>query len=154
MALVDVLDFFPKSNPKRKDLINILQETSAALLKYKDENTGLWYQVLDKGGKEGNFLEASASCMFVYAFAKGSNRGYLNKKYYQIAGDSYKGIIKNFISVNDSGLVNILHTCSGAGLGGDPYRDGSYDYYINTPQRTNDFKAIGPFILASIELNK
>lgn len=154
IALVDVLDFFPENNQKRKELINILQKTCEALLKYKDKNTGLWYQVLDKGDETGNYLEASGSCMFVYAFAKGANKGYLNQRYYKIAESSYKGIINNFIKVDDNGLVNILHTCMGAGLGGNPYRDGSFEYYINVPQRTNDFKAIGPFIMASIELNK
>ncbi len=154
MALVDVLDFFPKENQKRKELINILQKTCESLLKYRDKKSGVWYQVLNKGNKEGNYLEASCSCMFTYAFAKGANKGYLDKKYYKIAEDSYKGILKNFIQVNDEGLVNILHTCSGAGLGGNPYRSGSFEYYINEPQRINDFKAIGPFILASIELNR
>ena len=154
MALVDVLDYFPPNNPKRKELINILQKTCEALLKYRDKSSGLWYQVLNKGNKDGNFLEASCSCMFVYAFSKGANKGYLNKEFYKIAENSYQGILNNFIKVDNNGLVNILHTCSGAGLGGNPYRDGSYEYYISTPQRINDFKAIGPFILSSIELGK
>ena len=154
MALVDVLDYFPEDNPKRKELISILQNTCKVLLKYKDKSSGLWYQVLNKGKEKGNFLEASCSCMFVYAFAKGAVKGYLDKEYYKIAENSYKGILINFIKVDKNGLVNIQHTCSGAGLGGKPYRDGSYGYYISTPQRTNDFKAIGPFILASIQLNK
>ena len=154
MALVDVLDFIPNDNPEREKLINILRETCSALLKYRDEKTGVWYQVLDKGKKDGNYLEASGSCMFVYAFAKGANKGYLGKEYFSIAENSYKGIIKNFIKVDDNGLVNIMHTCMSAGLGGNPYRDGSFEYYVNVPQRTNDFKAVGPFILSSIELNK
>ena len=154
MALVDVLDFFPKNNPKIKELINILKETCNALINFRDEKTGLWYQVLDKRSKDGNYLEASGSCMFVYAFAKGAGKGYLDKKYYKIAEVSYKEIIKNFIKVGDNGEVNILHTCMGAGLGGNPYRDGSFEYYVNVPRRTNDFKAIGPFILASLQLNK
>jgi unsaturated rhamnogalacturonyl hydrolase len=154
MALVDVLDFLPKDHPERKELINILQKTCEDLLKFREKNTGVWYQVLDRGNKDGNYLEASGSCMFVYAFAKGANKGYLDKKFSKIAKNSYIGLINNFIKVDDKGLVNILHTCMGAGLGGNPYRDGSYEYYINVPQRTNDFKAVGPFILASIELNK
>ena len=154
MALVDVLDFFPNDNPKRKDLIEILQNSCNSLLKIRDKNTGLWYQIFDKGDENGNYLEASGSCMFVYAFAKGAKRGYLDKKFEEFAENSYKGIINNFIKVDNNGLVNILHTCEGAGLGGNPYRDGSFEYYINVPQRINDFKAIGPFILASIELNK
>ncbi|MGA9295570.1 MAG: glycoside hydrolase family 88 protein [Ignavibacteriaceae bacterium] len=154
MALVDVLDYFPKDNPQKKELINILQKSCKALLKYKDKNTGLWYQVLNKGNEKGNFLESSCSCMFVYAFAKGANNEYLDKEYYKIAENSYKGILNNFIKVDRNGLVNVLHACSGAGLGGNPYRDGSFEYYVSTPQRTNDFKAIGPFILASIQMEK
>ena len=154
MALVDVLDYFPEKNPYRNELIIILQNTCKSLLDFRDKNTGLWFQILDKGAKGGNYLEASGSCMFVYAFAKGAQKGYLNKKFYKIAENSYKGILDNFIKVDKDGLMNILHTCEGAGLGGKPYRDGSFEYYVNVPQRTNDYKSIGPFILASIELNK
>lgn len=41
-----------------------------------------------------------------------------------------------------------------AGLGGNPYRDGSFEYYINESIRDNDPKATGPFIMGCIELNK
>jgi unsaturated rhamnogalacturonyl hydrolase len=154
MAIVDVLDFLPMNHPRRHELISILRDVSAATLKFRDQKTHLWYQVLDQGAREGNYLEASASCMFTYAFAKGAHKGYLEKKYLAAAKESFQGIIKNFVSVDAKGFVDLLHTCQGAGLGGNPYRDGSYEYYIGERQRTNDMKGYGPFLLAAIELEK
>ena len=154
MALVDVLDFIPKNQPGREKLISILRNVSAAVLKYRDPKTKLWYQVTDQGNRKGNYLEASASCMFTYAFAKGANKGYLDKKYLQNARDSFRGIVENLVKVEKNGLVNLYHTCSSAGLGGHPYRDGSFEYYISEPQRTNDMKGVGPFILAALQLEK
>jgi unsaturated rhamnogalacturonyl hydrolase len=154
MAIVDVLDFFPIDHPKRDQLIKIFQTLSETLLKFKDVKTNLWYQVIDLPKRKGNYIEASASCMFTYAFAKGSNMGYLDPKFGSIAEKSFESIMK-FLTVEDKdGKINLLHTCQGAGLGGDPYRDGSYEYYINEPQRTNDFKGYGPLMLAANELVK
>jgi unsaturated rhamnogalacturonyl hydrolase len=153
-AIVDVLDYLPLDHPKRAELIEILQRESAALLKYREPHSGLWYQVLDQGNRAGNYLESSASCMFVYAFAKGANKGYLDISYGTVAQKSFKGILDSMLTVDEKGLIFLHHTCQGAGLGGIPYRDGSYEYYIHEKQRTNDFKAIGPFILAALELEK
>lgn len=154
MALVDVLDFFPKDHPRRMEIIVILRRLSEALVKYRDPKTGLWYQVVDQGDRNGNYLESSASCMLVYAFAKGANKGYLDRGFFKIAQASFKGVVENMVTIDDSGMVNLHHTCKGAGLGGNPYRDGSFEYYISEPQRTNDMKGIGPFLLAAIELEK
>lgn len=153
-ALVDVLDYFPLDHPKRNELVSILQRLAKELLVFRDEKSGLWFQVVDQGARSGNYLEASGSCMFVYALAKGAEKGYLDKSYYSIAKESFKGIIDSLVTVHDNGTVNLNHTCQGAGLGGNPYRDGSYEYYISESQRTNDFKAVGPFILAALELEK
>lgn len=154
MAIVDVLDFLPRNHPRRHELIAIFRDVSAAALKFQDQKTHLWYQVLDQGTREGNYREASASCMFTYAFAKGAHKGYLDKKYLAAAKESFQGIVKNLVSLDAKGFVDLLHTCQGAGLGGTPYRDGSYEYYIGERQRTNDMKGYGPFLLAAIELEK
>jgi unsaturated rhamnogalacturonyl hydrolase len=154
MALVDVLDYFPQDHPKRKEIIEILVRVVDSVEKYQDKNSGLWYQVLDKGDEKGNFLESSASCMFVYAIAKAVNKGYIPLKHMSVALKGYEGILKNFIEVTESGEVNILKACEVAGLGGQPYRDGTYNYYINEKVKTNDPKAEGPFIMASLELGK
>ncbi len=153
-ALVDVLDYLPQDHAKRKELISILQRLSDALLKFREPQSKLWFQIVDQGNRARNYLESSASCMFVYAFAKGANKGYLDKKYLTAAQESFKGILDSMVTVDEKGFVNLHHACQGAGLGGNPYRDGSYEYYIGENQRTNDFKAIGPFILASLELKQ
>jgi unsaturated rhamnogalacturonyl hydrolase len=152
MALVDVLDFFPADHPKRRDIIAILQRLAKAVTNFQDAKTGLWYQVMDKAGKEGNYLESSASCMFVYALTKAVKKGYIDSKFLDVAKKGYEGILKNFIEAEKDGSVQIDQACSVAGLGGEPYRDGSYEYYISESIRSNDPKAVGPFILASLEL--
>lgn len=154
MGLVDVLDFFPKDHPQRQELIAILTRTLEAVLKVQDPETKTWWQVMNLPGKEGNYLESTASCMFTYAMIKGVNDGYLDEKYRAIAQGSYDGILKTFIKVDDDGEIHLTNCCSVAGLGGDPYRDGSYEYYISEPVRDNDPKGIGPFVLASLEFEK
>jgi unsaturated rhamnogalacturonyl hydrolase len=151
MALVDVLDFLPDNHPRRMEIINILNRLAIVITEFQDEKTGVWYQVVDQGGKQGNYLESSASCMFVYALAKAVNENYIDPKFLNVVQKGYAGILKNFIEVDKKGLVHIHRACSVAGLGGDPYRDGSYEYYVNEPVRSNDPKAVGPFIMASLE---
>jgi unsaturated rhamnogalacturonyl hydrolase len=154
MALVDVLDILPKNHPRRKELLAILKDVSATLLKYQEPKTHLWYQVPDQGSKAGNYLEASASGMFAYAFARGANQGYLNEQYLRKADEIFRGMIANLVSIETGGYIDLLHTCQGAGLGGKPYRDGSYEYYVGEAQRRNDMKGYGPFLLAAIELER
>jgi len=152
MALVDVLDFLPADHPGRPEIIAILKRLADAVVKVQDPATGVWYQVLDKGGQPGNYLESSASCMFVYSLAKGVRMGYLDPVYLEAAKKGYSGILNQFIEVDSAGLVNINQACAVAGLGGKPYRDGSYDYYVSAKIARNDPKAVGPFILASLEI--
>ena len=153
-GLVDVLDYFPLNHPKRIELIGILQRLSEALVKYREPSSGLWYQVIDQGNRTGNYLEASASCMFIYSLAKGVHKGYLDNKYLELAQGSFTSVLDSMVTVDDKGIISLHHTCQGAGLGGNPYRDGSYEYYISEKQRTNDFKGLGPFILAALELKR
>jgi unsaturated rhamnogalacturonyl hydrolase len=154
MALVDVLEVFPSNHPKRGALISILRDLSDAVLSFRDEKTHLWYQVVDQGRRLGNYLEASASCMFAYSFAKGANKGYLGREFLGAAEQTFQGVVKQHVTIDANGFVDLHGTCRGAGLGGNPYRDGSFEYYIGEPQRTNDMKGIGPFMLAAIELEK
>ena len=108
--------------------------------------------MLDKGGKKGNYLEASASCMFVYALAKAVRQGYLPARYFKVAESGYQGITSHFIETQTDGQVNLKGTVSVAGLGGNPYRDGSYEYYLSEKVVTNDPKGVGAFLLASNEI--
>ncbi len=154
MAIVDILDYLPADHPDRDALINILQKTCDALMKVRDPDSGIWYQVLNQGGREGNYLEGSGSAMFTYVFARGAKRGYLERRYLEIADSSFNGIIKELITVDDKGLLTMHNIVGGCGLGGNPYRDGSYEYYINEKRVVNDTKGVAPFILAALELDR
>lgn len=156
MALVDILDFVPKEHPKRKELIQILQKVFAAVLKVQAKDSGVWWQVMDQPGRKGNYLESTCSTMFVYSFAKAYRNGYVDKTYLKSATKGFNGILKQFVKENQDGTITITKCCSVAGLGGkNPQdRDGSFDYYISEPIGDNDAKAVGPFIMAGIELQK
>lgn len=154
MALVDVLEQLPSDHPRRGDVIAVLQRAVTALLRVQDQATGLWYQVLDQGARAGNYLEASASCMITYGLAKALRSGYLERADRRVIDQAYSGILAHLVEVDGDGLVNLLQVCSVAGLGGDPYRDGSYAYYINEPVVTNDDKGVGAFILAMVEVER
>lgn len=151
MALVDVLDYLPKEHPRRGILLKILNEVAAGIKKWQDPATGLWYQVLDQGSREGNYFEATGSSMFAYSLLKAVRKGYISKSYKQVAVNGYEGIVKKLIQSNSDGTIRLTQCCSVAGLGGNPYRSGTYDYYIHEPVRDNDPKGVGPFIMASIE---
>jgi len=154
MALVDVLEVLPENHKNRADLIKILNNLSEALLKMQDKEAGLWYQVLDQGSREGNYLEASGSAMFIYSFAKGAKMGYLNKKYLNIANSAFNNMVKTMVTTGNDGLPVLTNICGACGLGGNPYREGDYNYYVSEKRVDNDQKGIAPFILAAIELNK
>lgn len=152
-ALVDALDYFPADHPKRKELIAILNRLVNALEKQQDKTTGLWKDVLayNGPGKEKNYFEASASSQFVYAIAKGVRKGYLPAAKITIAQKAYTGITAKFIKT-ENGQANLYGTVKVSGLGGNPYRDGSFDYYMSEPVIVNDPKGIGAFLLASNEM--
>lgn len=156
MALVDVLDYFPENHPKRDEILQITRKMADAIVNYQDPETGLWWQVPEYGGREGNYLESSASSMFVYFLAKAVKNSYIDDKYLQDAREGYQGILENFIAYEEDGDVTLTDAVSVSGLGGDPYRSGTYEYYLSEPKRDNDPKGVGPFIMASMlmeELN-
>lgn len=153
MALVDVLDYLPADHPGRGDLIAILQRLSQAIAQAHDDLKDVWWQVVDQPGQEGNYLEASASCMFVYALAKASRLGYVDRTYGKVAKKAYQAILKEFITENQDGTINLIRICKSAGLGYG--RDGSYDYYVYQEEKVqNDGKGVGPFIVASLEMER
>ena len=155
MALVDVLDFMPENHPRRTEIIRILNDISVTIEKYRDPATGMWYQVTDKVGAEGNYLESSGSAMFIYTWVKGAQNGFLPKVFEEKGRAAYDQYVKRFVKENPDGTITVTDACEVAGLGGEKeYRDGSYAYYISTPRRDNDPKAVAPFIKVSVLLDK
>jgi len=154
MALVDTLPEYPAEDIGREKLLKQLRQVASAVAQYQDGKTGLWYEVIDKGGEKGNYLESSAACMFVYAFVRGVRLGYLPQSYFDNAKRGYAGILSHFVKTGPGGAVSLTGTVKSAGLGGNPYRDGSYAYYIGEKTVTNDPKGIGVFLLASAEMER
>lgn len=154
MAMVDVLENIPAEHPAHQEILGMLQRSANNLLKYQDKETHLWYQVLDMQEAEGNYQETTCSAIFCYAFAKAANLGYLPKSYRKEAEKIFDGLIANKVTENADGQWELTDCCSVAGLGGNPYRDGSYSYYIHEPIRSNDPKGVGPIIFAALELAK
>ncbi|MDM1293900.1 glycoside hydrolase family 88 protein [Sphingobacterium sp. N143] len=151
MALVDVLDYFPLDHPRRQELLDILNRTLTAVVNYQDAKSGVWYDIVDLGTRKGNYLESSASSMFVFALAKSLRKGYIPATFQKNLDRGYKGLVKEFISVAGEDRVNLNKTVQVSGLGGKKYRDGSFDYYMSEPVITNDPKGVGAFILAASE---
>jgi len=153
MALVDVLDNFPENHPQRKELLAILNRTATAAVKVQDSKSGVWFDILDLPAKKGNYLESSASSMFVYGLAKGVRKGWLPQTFMAAANKGYAGLKKEFIEKAGDERVNLTKTVSVSGLGGKPkYRDGSFEYYISEKVITNDPKGVGAFICAAAEM--
>lgn len=150
MALVDTLPYYPEGDPGRAPLLGILHRTAAAVVRYQDPRSGLWYQVLDKPGEKGNYFESSASCMFTYALARGVRLGYLPKQYAANAAAAWKGIQSHFVQTAN-GQVTLTGTVQAIGLGGAHPRDGTYGYYVSSPVVSNDPKGVGAFLLAAAE---
>lgn len=154
MGILDALDFIPTNQEGRDEVLKIFNNIASQLKRIQDKDSGVWYQVLDRSGDEGNYLESSCSAMFIYSLFKGVRLGYIDASYKEIAERAYQGYIRTFVEFGSDGLMNINQACAVAGLGGANNRSGDYDYYINEQIRANDPKAVGPFIMAVLEREK
>lgn len=157
MAMVDVLGFLPEGHSGRDSILSVLKPLCKTIWNKRDTQYDAWYQVMDQGQRDGNYLETSCTAMFAYTFIKGAMNGWLPKEFLQHGFDAYRCLNDNFIREDEDGTISLTRVCGVAGLGGTPYRSGSYDYYINEIIRDNDPKGVGPYIMTSLmveELNK
>ena len=155
MAIVDVLDFMPEDHPQRHEIITILQHITHAVEKYQDPQTGMWFQVTEQIGREGNYVESSGSAMILYTWVKAAQKGYIDWDYLEKGKSAYQKFVNKFVKENKDGTITVTDACAVAGLGGNKkYRDGSYQYYLSEPVRDNDPKAVAPFIMVSVLLDK
>ncbi len=154
MAIVDVLDYLPAGFEGREVLTDLLRQICSVLPEWADPETGVWYQVLDQPGRERNYLEATCSAMFSYTYLKGVRLGYLDAELQPYALKLYDDVVSEFISVDENGLISLEKCCSVGGLGGSTNRMGDFDYYMSEPVRPNDSKGVGPFIWASLEIER
>lgn len=152
MALVETLPFIPEGTEGRDELMRIFRHIFDVLPDYADPKSGMWYQVLDQPGREGNWLEATCSAMFTYSLLKGVRLGYLDSAKADYAKACWDKLLKEFVAENARGSIDLLNCCAVAGLGGKENRSGDYDYYINERKCANDPKGIGPLVWAALEI--
>lgn len=154
VALIDLCEILP-NGAGRDRLCEIFNEQIAGVAPYADKETGLYWQVVDQGGREGNYLETSGSSMLAYAMLKGARLGVLPKEYAAKGEKTFRGIVDKYLSFTD-GELNLGGICLVAGLGpeNNPRRDGSYEYYISEPVVENDAKGVAPFVLCYTEIKR
>ena len=153
MAIVETMQYLGKNDATRP-MQAILERIYDVLPKYADPRTGMWYQVLDQPGREGNYLESTGSVMFVYAQLKAVRLGYLPEEMREEALHRYEQFVDRFIRENADGTISMTDCCAVAGLGGKQRRSGTFEYYISEPVIVNDCKGVGPFIWASLEYDR
>ncbi|MDN8591265.1 glycoside hydrolase family 88 protein [Paenibacillus sp. 11B] len=151
MAIVDSLEHFPIHHPKRGTIIGIFERMCHALVRVQEQESGLWFQVLDQGFRRGNYLEASGSSMFVYAMAKGVRLRYLEPHFRQAAEKGWQGLTSRLVEETEEG-VKLNAICHGAGLSLD--RDGSYSYYVGEQIVSDSFMGMAPLLLAALEMER
>ena len=159
VGIVETLDQFPASHPDRQAIVTVFRDAADAVAHVQDPVTGLWWDVLDQPNREGNWLEASASSMFTYALAKGARLGYLDARHRAAAERGFDGLTTHLVRENADGTVSLTNIVQVSGLGGNPRRDGSprdgsFEYYVTEPVVTDDYKGLGPFIMAALELGR
>jgi len=155
ISLVDNIDYIDDEDARKK-LIEIFAEAIEGISQYADSETGMYYQVVDQGARESNYLETSGSSMIAYAMMKGARLGVIDKKYSEMGKKTFDGICNKYLSVNDEGDLNLGGICLVAGLGPEDNRrrDGSYEYYISEPVVENDAKGVAPFVLCYTEVKR
>lgn len=153
MALVETLDYYPKTHPKYKVLEGYLNEIAKSAAAHTSKS-GLWFQVADQPELEDNFLESSSSGMIIYVLAKGAHKGYLSSDYKKMAQKSFDSFVKEFVKKDKNGEIIISNVSSNVGLGGKPFRDGTNEYYIKSKTKDNSSPALAAFMLSAIELKK
>ena len=156
VGLVDVLGYFaPGHDGLKARLIKIFRETLEGLERYVEPEKKMFWQVVDRGGREGNYLETSGSAMLAYAMMKGARLGFADKRFAKLGEDIFNGISKEYLTQRD-GKLNLGGICLMAGLGPETNkkRDGTFEYYISEPVVENDAKGTGPFVMAYTEIKQ
>ncbi|MCR4950073.1 MAG: glycoside hydrolase family 88 protein [Solobacterium sp.] len=154
VAMADLMEILPDGDQKEK-LVPVFRGLMESMRTYADAETGMYWQVPDRPGEEGNYLETSGSAMMAYAMLKGSRLSILDESYAVLGEKTFNGIMNRYLTFTENGL-NLGGICLVAGLGpeNNRRRDGSYEYYISEPVVENDAKGVAPFVLAYTEVKR
>ena len=152
MALVDTMEVMPEEMAEEKARLGaVYKELIDAMLPYQDQESGMWYQVVNRGRIQPNYLETSGSAIFAYAIMKSVRLGYLDERYFAFGRKAFDGICEKYLSEENDEL-QLGGICLVAGLGNKEMREGTFDYYMREPVVKNEAKGVAPLILAYIEI--
>lgn len=172
LALVDILEVMPTNNTYYNTFKGYLSNLAKGIANYQDKGTGCWYQVMDKvpASLTGNYLEASCSSIFTAGYLKAIRLGLLDKATYEpIAKKAYEGLVNQFMIYDnkDNSTIQLVHSCTSAGLGGSNKRAGDDNYYLKgtdakvvtssdptSPYYYTEGKVLGGFIMAATEYER
>lgn len=172
LALVDILEVMPTNNTYYNTFKGYLSNLAKGIANYQDKGTGCWYQVMDKvpASLTGNYLEASCSSIFTAGYLKAIRLGLLDKATYEpIAKKAYEGLVNQFMIYDnkDNSTIQLVHSCTSAGLGGSNKRAGDDNYYltgtdakvVTSSDPTSQYyytegKVLGGFIMAATEYER
>lgn len=154
MALVDILALLPSEHAVRAPLARMFGNLCWQMALMQDQRSGLWWQVVDRAGEPGNYEEASVSAMMAYVFAQGVRLDVLDAEFAARARRAYTGIHDRLVRCDRSGIWHLTQCNPVSGLGGTPYRDGSYAYYVSSPVTEDDSKAVAALILAGVAIDR
>ena len=152
VAMIDIVEI--ADGEARQEISKIFRELMGGVLKYRDPESKMYYQVVNMQRREGNYLETSGSSMIAYAMMKGARLGVLDPSYRDLGKETFDGICKRYLDFDSDGKLNLGGICLVAGLGpeSNTRRDGSYEYYISEPVVENDAKGVAPFVLCYTEI--
>lgn len=152
MALIDTMEIMPEHlHGEKAELHRVYQELIDAMLPYQEQESGMWYQVVNRGGIAPNYLETSGSAIFAYAIMKSVRLGFLDETYFAYGKKAFDGICEKYLS-EKNGELQLGGICLVAGLGNREMREGTFDYYMREPIVKNEAKGVAPLILAYIEI--
>jgi unsaturated rhamnogalacturonyl hydrolase len=148
VAILEILDYLPEDDPRRRDFIDAELAILNALVRFQDQGSGLWYQVVDKGDDPRNWHETSCSCLFAYAIAKAAKKGLVHKAWLRHAEHAYRGVIEHSVSLEgnspEGGELLLSGICVGTNVG-------DYEHYLKRPTVVNDLHGMGAFLFMCTE---
>lgn len=143
IASIDILDYLPRWHKNYKEMVETVYHLLCALVDFQDKESGMWYQVVDKGDREENWLESSCSSLFTAALYKAMRKGYIDKSFLEFAEKGFKGTL-SVVKFDEDGNELVGEICIGTSVS-------DYQTYIERPRSVNDLHGMGAFLLMCAE---
>jgi unsaturated rhamnogalacturonyl hydrolase len=133
MALVDILKYLPPSHTNYNAIKNLLGQLALGIQATQDPTTHLWYQVVNKGGSPGNYIETSGSAMFIYAIKTAVDSGWINSSFLPVAKNGWIGLQAKISTLSDgTPKINDFAPAMGVLTGSSNDSATAYTAYVNT----------------------